>query len=177
MKELRSMKIVMFYSQYLNDKARRNSIRNQLEKQRQKENARVTIRDLVVFPEHESESKGESNFSSAHLGIDSTTRLIDHLKSIAKIANEYHQQAIDICLDHKNLHSKRLMLAQQNFSEIDTTHFIAEQVDQILTSNSINPQGKAKITPSILHIDPDPKIFFDRDNIKRPVDKALRLDS
>ncbi|STX50423.1 Uncharacterised protein [Legionella busanensis] len=78
-------------------------------------------------------------------------------------------QAIDICLDHAYLHSKKLLLAQLNRT-IDYTHSMPEQADHILTSNSIDPERAAKISPSIFHIDPDPTTF-DKDNRERLINE------
>ncbi|WP_131783510.1 hypothetical protein [Legionella gresilensis] len=83
-------------------------------------------------------------------------------------------QAIDICLDHAYSHSKKLLLGQLN-QTIDYSHCVPEQADHILTSNSIDPENAAKISPSILHVDPDPTTF-DKDNRERLVNKDKFLN-
>ncbi|WED44083.1 hypothetical protein [Legionella cardiaca] len=82
-------------------------------------------------------------------------------------------QTIDICLDHANLHSKRLM--QARLQNPDEYSFTAEQVDQILSSNSIYAEDEAKVASSVLHVDPRPE-FFDKDNATRPLDE-IKLDA
>lgn len=76
-------------------------------------------------------------------------------------------QFIDICLDHYNQHSRRLFA--QNLNAIDTTRFIPEQVDHIVTANSINVFKTASMTPDVLHIDPR------QDHKKQSKDKNLML--
>jgi hypothetical protein len=61
-------------------------------------------------------------------------------------------QAIDICLDHLTHHAKRLLLNQLS-PDIAHERFLPEQVDHVVTSNTVELVEAAKTTASVLHVD------------------------
>lgn len=86
-------------------------------------------------------------------------------------------QAIDVCIDHVNQHSKKLLEDQLNLEDSDSSDFLPEQVDQIVTSNTIKLKEYAKISPSILHVDPWPDDQFDAQNRHRPINTSTVLST
>ncbi|CDZ79192.1 hypothetical protein BN59_03510 [Legionella massiliensis] len=321
----------MYYQDYLQNKALKSTLRGRLNKQRAVENAPITIRDLIVYPDDAQYSFGESNYTSEHeSSADSVNRLTDHIKSLATIANLYHQQAyceatdgsnyqlkaeyantitrmslcefslyakkplsldefsqivenlsgiarnchdnvhlllssfsvldkhgkllnvsiylqggenakvdtvskgtasaidvdyqhtakfsqqteaeisskvssfvaspkatadvipsnsileiktkggakytqaIDVCYDHANHHSRRLLQSVFN-AEVETTQFIPEQADHLVTANSVDIYESAKICPYALHVDPRPLLAHDPKNVGSRTDMQLRL--
>ncbi|KTD21395.1 Uncharacterised protein [Legionella londiniensis] len=63
-------------------------------------------------------------------------------------------QALDVCLDHANRHSKKQLQSQLTRDRVDVTYFIPEQVDHIVTSNSIRIENSSLISQFVLHVDP-----------------------
>ncbi len=63
-----------------------------------------------------------------------------------------YTQAVDVCLDHGRMHSKRVL--QQGKMHECTSEILPAQVDHVLTSNSIYVVEEAKISPSFVQIDP-----------------------
>ncbi|KTC78367.1 hypothetical protein [Legionella brunensis] len=323
----------MFYENYLRYKFLRHSRGKKLEQEKKTQNAPVTIRDLVIYPEKAKYSYGESkSHENKYPEFDTLPRLIDHIKSLARITNSYHQQlycestnegsyqlkkehlntitrvslnefslygdkpltmtefgllveaieqianslhenvhlllssfsvvnnkgellnvalyvqggkqakidtiskgiastiditykdasnfsqqrtgrltshvssfvaggvdddisvsnnsvleietkggaryiqAVDICLDNFNRHSKRLLVGRLESADETSSSFLPEQTDQILTSNSIDPYEEAKISNSVLHVDPWLGTVFYNWNTSRPLDKTLKLE-
>lgn len=64
-----------------------------------------------------------------------------------------YTQAIDVCLDHAARHSKQLIEHEANNTISNV--FIPEQIDHLVTSDTINLIEDAKISESIVQIDPD----------------------
>lgn len=86
-------------------------------------------------------------------------------------------QAVDVCLDHANKHSKKLLDSQVNLDAINSSDFLCEQVDQIVTSSSIKLEDNSKISTSVLHVDPRPNLAFDEQSKDRPIDTSIPLSS
>ena len=115
---------------------------------------------------------------SSYVGDDSGKTLIAN-NSILEIETKggaRFLQATDICLDHAVEHSKKLLLTQLD-EGIDLTHFVPEQVDHIITSNSIHLRESAKLSSSVLHVDPNPMKFHDKENKYRPINETKVLNS
>lgn len=84
----------MFYQTYLHHKALRTKRQRQLEKQRQIQNAPITIRDLVVQPKNSEFSYGESQaHKNCYAQTSTVTRLIHHIQTLVSITNQYHKEA------------------------------------------------------------------------------------
>lgn len=74
-----------------------------------------------------------------------------------------YTQTIDVCLDHRNEHSKRLMTGTLDSKKVNTDKFIPNQVDQVLSANSTDIKPSAKITSHVLHVDPRPLQFVEKE--------------
>lgn len=80
--------------------------------------------------------------------------------------------AIDVCLDHINSHSKNLLEKFLMTEASENPALIPFNVDQIVTSNHTEIKEKAKISQSILHVDPRHK----EKNIRILNDLVIKFD-
>lgn len=64
-----------------------------------------------------------------------------------------YTQAIDICLDHYFRHSKELLKKSMDIDIEKDRTFLPNQVDHVVTSNSISIFEHSKMSESIVHID------------------------
>ncbi len=93
---------------------------------------------------------GASEFSS----VISNNSVFD----VQTYGGAHYTQAIDICSDHGNKHSRKLLL--QDLDVKKAHQLIPKQSDQILTANSIWSYDSSKITPNIVHVDPYPYLHL-----------------
>lgn len=84
--------------------------------------------------------------------------------------------AVDVCVDHLNCHSKKLLLSQLESKSITNTEILPKQVDQIVVSNSVDIHKKAKITPLILHVDPRLKQARNHNIANKFLDNTLKIN-
>lgn len=74
---------------------------------------------------------------------------------VTTLGGAEYTQAVDICLDNYFKRSKRLLKQQINSDKDKESTHISNQIDQILSSNTINNRESAKISDTIVHIDSD----------------------
>lgn len=84
----------MFYQDYQEMQHLKEKLLARFTKRQAIMNQEVHIRDLFVYPTSSERraSFGEKEYCSAHSGIPTMERLEDHIASLAKIANSYHQK-------------------------------------------------------------------------------------
>lgn len=75
-----------------------------------------------------------------------------------------YTQAIDICFDHACQHAKTLIKKLANNDLSENAALIPNQIDHILTSNTTPIEITAKVSESIVHIDPDEDIATPMEN-------------
>ncbi|MFJ1270168.1 hypothetical protein ACD661_16560 [Legionella lytica] len=108
-----------------------------------------------------SQQKYRSNMPSRYIAGESEFSSVISNNSVFHVqtyGGAHYTQAIDICSDHDNKHSRKLLLQDLNVNK--ARQLIPKQSDQILTANSIWSCDSSKITPNIVHVDPYPYLHL-----------------
>lgn len=115
----------------------------------------VTYEGTSNFSQEDIETSVESSKISEYVAShDGKVISNNTVFSVKTAGGAEYTQAIDVCLDHAHRHSKELVKRVGDVQISNNTKIIPNQVDHIVTSNSIYVWEGSKITESVVHIDP-----------------------
>lgn len=83
---------VIMFDKYLSYKTFKDKALTRLKAQQDKENAPITVRDLVVTPVKSSYRYGEVGDHLNNYQEDTVVRLLDHIENMVMVANLYHRK-------------------------------------------------------------------------------------
>lgn len=164
----------MFYDNYLRLKKLKDRLITQFEAEEQKINQDIFIRDIFIYPFEYAHSFGEARtHCNPYQEQKTITRLVDHIESLAIMANTYHEKyycdtnadgtstikkdclnkITRILLNEFSLYSSQ-PLSMNEFSQLmDATQEIAKQqhpnVHLLLSSFAVKTEGNVILNMSL----------------------------
>jgi hypothetical protein len=89
-----------------------------------------------------------------------------------------YKQAVDVCRDNANMHSLSLFSDDLAARKTDAFSFIPDQVNQIVTSNSIHFTPDSRLSETVVHVDPRPEFNTHSFNsLKKEVSNSIETQS
>lgn len=126
-------------------------LRSFYKKREQRENADITIRDLVIYPQSSFFSQGEAGLNTnPYSFLDMYSRLAEHVEFLFDLVNNYHRQAYCIEKDGKfylqeqykntitRLSLYEFALYGKEYITIDKFNLLIEKIEHLATNSLDN---------------------------------------